>query len=81
MVKKQFIAFNTYGKVHEYYPLITKNEYFKKHLNGLISKFFGGSVGRFASFFTNDEELNLTELEEIKEVLEEKIEKLKNDGE
>ena len=28
LVKKEFISFNTYGKIHEYFPLVEKNVYF-----------------------------------------------------
>jgi len=36
LVKKGFIAYNTYGKIHEYYPKILKNEYTKVFIKGLI---------------------------------------------
>ncbi len=81
LVKKGFIAYNTYGKIHEYYPLVAKNDYFKDHFKGVVNNFFSGSVSNFASFFTNDEALNLTELEKIKSVIEEKIQQLKKENE
>lgn len=77
LVKKKFIAYNTYSKVHEYYPLISKNEYFKGHFNGIINSFFNGSVKKFASFFTDNQELNISELEEIKKIVDHKIDNLK----
>lgn len=79
MVKKKVIAYNTYGKIHEYYPLISKTDYFGTHLNSMVKNFFNGSATKFASFFTNEKDLNLTELEEIKKMVENKIEKLKTD--
>ena len=66
LVKKGFVAFNTYGKVHEYYPEISRKAYFRKHVKSIINKHFDGSVVSFASFFTGDEALDLGELEEIK---------------
>ncbi|MFP4061145.1 MAG: BlaI/MecI/CopY family transcriptional regulator [Bacteroidota bacterium] len=58
LVKKQFIGYNAYGKVHEYYPLVSKQEYFSNHLKSVIGNFFNGSATRFASFFTSNEELD-----------------------
>ncbi len=51
MVKKGFVGFNTYGKVHEYYPLISKKAYFRTHFKGMVQNFFGGSWQHFAAFF------------------------------
>jgi BlaI family transcriptional regulator, penicillinase repressor len=81
LVKKGFVAHNTYGKIHEYYPLVEKSDYFKGHFKGLMQSFFNGSVTNFASFFTNNEDVNLTELEEIRKMVDDKISKIKNDGE
>ena len=79
LVKKGFVAFNTYGKVHEYYPKISRKAYFRKHVNSIINKHFDGSAVRFASFFTGDEALDLGELEEIKSLIDNKIKDLKGD--
>ena len=77
LVKKGFIGYNTYGKIHEYYPLITKSDYFQNHVKSIINTFFNGSAPEFASFFAN-EQLNLSELEEIQKMIEEKISKVKS---
>lgn len=77
LVKKGFLKFNTFGKVRQYYPTISKDTYFKKHMKEVIGNFFSGSLSKFALFFTNNEDLNLTELEKIKGMLEDEIEKLK----
>ena len=76
LVKKKFIGYNTYGKIHEYYPLISKDDYFQNHVKSIITNYFHGSVPQFASFFANDQ-LKLSELEEIKQLIEEQIKALK----
>lgn len=76
LVKKGFIGYNTYGKINEYYPLVSKTSYFQNHVKSLIANYFHGSTPEFASFFANDQ-LNLSELEEIKKMIEEKINELK----
>lgn len=81
LVKKEFIAYNSYGKVHEYYPLVTKEDYFRQHFRGVIRNFFSGSVTRFASFFANNTRMDLKELEEMKQIIEEKIHELKSKNE
>jgi BlaI family transcriptional regulator, penicillinase repressor len=76
LVKKGFIAFKTYGKINEYYPLISKTDYFQRRVKPIISNYFNGSPSTFASYFTNAK-LNLSELEEIKQLIDERIKKLK----
>jgi len=77
LVKKGFVGFNTYGKVHEYFPMISRKAYFRKHVKSIINKHFDGSVVSFASFFTGDDAVDLEELEEIKSLVDQKIEELK----
>jgi BlaI family transcriptional regulator, penicillinase repressor len=81
LVKKGFIGYNAYSKVHEYYPLISKNDYFRSHFKHVVKNFFNGSVTSFASFFTNSDELNITELEKIKHIVENKIKEIKDNDE
>lgn len=80
LVKKEFIGYNTYGKVNEYYPLVKKNVYFGDHFNNVIKNFFDGSVNTFTSFFTENQELNIQQLEDVKQLLEKKIEHLKKEN-
>ncbi len=47
MIDKQFVAYKEYGNSREYYPLIDKNDYFSKHVNGLISNFFNNSASLY----------------------------------
>lgn len=75
LVKKGFIGYKTYGKVNEYYPLIEKQKYFTSRLRPMVSKYLNGPEA-FASFFTK-ENLNLSEMEEIKRLVDEKIKELK----
>lgn len=75
LVKKKAIAFNTYGKVNEYYPLIKKEDYSKRYIKSMVQKFFNNSQQQFASFFTKESDLSLSELEELKKLINQEIEK------
>jgi predicted transcriptional regulator len=76
LVKKGFVSFVTHGKTHEYYPLISKAHYFKGWLKPIISNYFSGSSAHFASYFAN-EPMNLSDLEGIKQLIDDRIRKLK----
>ncbi|SFN40888.1 Predicted transcriptional regulator [Bizionia echini] len=73
MTDKGFVAYNTFGKSREYFPLVKKKAYFSKHVNGLIKDFFNDSASQFASFFTKETNLSKTELEELKKLIDQQI--------
>ncbi|WP_430814750.1 BlaI/MecI/CopY family transcriptional regulator [Carboxylicivirga sp. RSCT41] len=73
LVRKKAIGFNTYGKVNEYYPLIKKSDYSKKYMKNLVQNFFNNSQQQFASFFTKESELTVSELEELKALIDKQI--------
>ena len=75
MNDKGYIAYKTYGKSREYFPLIKKEDYFSKHVNGLIKTFFNNSASQFASFFTTETDLSKSELEDLKELIDKQIKK------
>lgn len=77
MTDKGFIDYKLYGKSREYYPLVKKTDYFSKHVNGLIKIFFNDSASQFASFFTSETNLSTTELEELKKIVDQQIQKQK----
>ena len=43
MEKKGFVGHIAYGKTHEYYPLISKKEYTKIFMKGMIKSYFSNS--------------------------------------
>lgn len=73
LVKKGFIGHNTYGKVNEYYPLVTKKNYTKYSMTNLVCNFFNNSQRQFASFFTKESDLSLSELEELRKLIDQTI--------
>ena len=74
LIDKGFVGYNQHGNNREYYPIVKKSEYFAKQVNSMIREFFNNSTTQFASFFTNETNLSVKELEELKKVIEEKIE-------
>jgi BlaI family penicillinase repressor len=71
---KGFIGHNSFGKSHQYYPLITKEEYQNFSADKLLNGYFDNSVERMFSFFVEKEKIDLKEADEILKM----IEKLKN---
>lgn len=77
MKDKGYIDYKTYGNSREYFPLVNKTDYFSGHFRGLLQNFFGNSASKFASFFTRATDLSTEELEELRKVIDQEIEKKK----
>ena len=73
MTDKGFVDYHQHGSNREYFPIVKKTEYFSKQVNSMIKDYFNNSASQFASFFTDETNLNLTDLEEIKKLVEQKI--------
>ena len=79
LVKKGFIGYTTYGKVNEYYANESKQAYTKKFFTGIFNSFFDRSASGFTSFFTKESDLSITDLEEMRQIIDEQI-KLRKEG-
>lgn len=73
--RKGFVGYTAFGKTHEYFPLITKKVYRNTYFKTVLQNYFSNSYQSLASFFTSEQNLSLKELEEIKKMIEEEIEK------
>ena len=61
--KKNFVSHKAYGNVYVYFPLVTKGEYSKDQLFGLMENYFGNSFPAMASFFAREKDLSIRELD------------------
>ena len=67
---KGFVNHNAFGKSHEYYPIVSKEEYKNFAADKLLTGYFDNSVNRILSFFVKKEKINLQEADEIMKLIE-----------
>ena len=67
--KKGFVGFEAYGKSHQYFPLIRKEDYSQKYMNRFVDKYFSGSYKELVSFFTKQKDMSVSDLEKLLEEL------------
>ncbi|WP_432671837.1 BlaI/MecI/CopY family transcriptional regulator [Flavobacterium sp. SM2513] len=75
MIDKKFVGYKTIANNREYVPLVSKDDYFSKHVNGLIKNFFNDSASQFASFFTTQTDLSASELQELQQIIDVQLKK------
>lgn len=63
--KKEFVSHTQFGNTYEYYPLIAKDDYAGEHFNQFLSGYFNNSFPKMAAFFARENNLTMSELEEI----------------
>lgn len=63
--KKGLVGYTAYGKTHEYYPLITEEQYRRFQTEQLMSNYFDNSLKKLVSFFVNEKNVSLSEADEI----------------
>jgi predicted transcriptional regulator len=78
LVKKGVVRYEAIGNTHKYIPKISKEEFTKIYLNHFVGNYFDNSYKTLVSFFTNEEQLSVQELEEMKHLLEQEIQKKKS---
>jgi len=68
--EKGFVTHKAYGRTHEYYPLVSKDEYSRTHLRNFVNDYFSNSFGKMVSFFAKEEKISVKEMEMIMKVME-----------
>lgn len=70
--EKGYVSHNAYGNTHQYFPVITKEEYRKGFMSNAIENYFGNSYKSMISFFAKEEKISADELREILDMIEQK---------
>ena len=71
---KGFVDHIAFGKTHEYFPIISQDDYQNFATDKLMNGYFDNSVRHMFSYFVKKEKIDLNEADEIMKL----IEKLKN---
>jgi len=75
---KGFVNHKAYGRTHEYFPLLSKDEYSKSHISNFVNDYFSNSFGKMVSFFAKEKHLSVKEMEEIMKIMENEVKKIKS---
>lgn len=77
MSDKGFVGYKLFGNSREYYPLVKKEDYLQKQFKGIIKNSFNNSALQFASFFTQASNLTSEELEDLRKIVDQEIQRKK----
>jgi predicted transcriptional regulator len=63
LVDKGFVGINQIGRVHQYYPLVSKADYSSRSMKNLVEGYFEGSFSDAVSFMVKRKNISVKELE------------------
>jgi len=67
---KGFVDHAAFGKSHQYFPIISREQYQNFATDKLLNGYFDNSVKRMFSFFVQKEKIDLKEADEIMKLIE-----------
>jgi predicted transcriptional regulator len=65
LMDKEFVGINVMGRHHEYYSLISKEEYSKRTIKQMLKGYFEGSFSNVVSFMVKENNISIEELENL----------------
>jgi len=72
LMDKEFVGINVMGRHHEYYPLISKEEYSKRTMKQMLKAYFEGSFSNVVSFMVKENNISIEELENLLQQIKKK---------
>ncbi len=61
--EKEFVDYEVYGRQHEYFAKISREEYSGKSIKSLVKNYFSGSYANAVSFLVEENEMSVEDLE------------------
>lgn len=68
--EKGFVSYKSYGKSHQYFPIISLEDYRGVFVKDSIRKYFGNSVSNLVNYFVREEKLTENEIQELMDIIE-----------
>ncbi len=63
LIDKKFVDVKVVGRMHEYFPLISMDNYSRMSMKNLVKGYFEGSFSNAVSFMVKDNNISIEELE------------------
>ncbi|MCC7526393.1 MAG: BlaI/MecI/CopY family transcriptional regulator [Chitinophagaceae bacterium] len=65
LIEKAFVDIELFGRMHRYYPLISKEAYSKATMKSMVKSYFEGSFSNVVSFMVKENSLSVEDLERL----------------
>jgi len=72
LIEKKFVGIEVQGRQHEYFPLVSKEQYSKSSIRNLVKSYFNGSFNQAISFMVKEKNISVEDLELLLKELKKK---------
>ena len=72
LTEKEFIGVKVFGRMHQYYPLVSKDAYSKSTMKTFVKGYFEGNFSNAVSFMVKENNLSINDLEILLKELKKK---------
>ena len=72
LTEKEFVGIKVFGRMHQYYPLVSKDVYSKTTMKTFVKSYFEGNFSNVVSFMVQENNLSVEELELLLKQLKKK---------
>jgi len=70
--EKGFVGHKAYGNTHQYFPLISKQDYRKTFIKDVVKDYFDNSYKQTVSLFIEEQNLSKEDLDELLDMINSK---------
>lgn len=70
--EKGFVAHESFGNSHRYFPLMTKEDYQQQAVGDVLKNYFDNSYQKMVTYFAKEEKISQEELEDILKLIQNK---------
>lgn len=63
--EKGFLSHNSFGTTYQYYPVVSREEFHRRTLKGVINKYFDSSAFSAVSALVHEENISVDELRKL----------------
>ena len=68
--KKGFVDHRSFGKSHQYYPLVSRDQYRSERFSSLMKNYFNNSIKQALSHFSKNGEMDIKEADDLISMIE-----------
>lgn len=65
LMEKAFVDIHVIGRQHQYFPLVSKEDYSQRTMKQLVKGYFEGSFSNVVSFMVKENNISVEELEKL----------------
>ena len=72
LTEKDFVGVKVFGRMHQYYPIVSKEAYSKTTMKSFVKGYFEGNFSNAVSFMVKENNLSVEDLELLLKQLKKK---------